>query len=80
MALSMDRNGEAKAIMQKLDDRSPRAQYVRAMIAARAGRAAEAKALVKEASADPQLARRALTEPDFRALAGNAVGSTTDNE
>ena len=80
MALSMDRNGEAEAIMQKLDDRSPRAQYVRAMIAARAGRAAEAKALVKEASADPQLARRALTEPDFRALAGNAVGSTTDNE
>ena len=68
MALSTNRNGEADAIMQKCTDSSPRADYVRALIAARLGRAAEARTYIKAASADEGLRRRAATEPDFKAL------------
>lgn len=49
-ALSMNRNEEAYAIMEKLDNNTPRAEYVRAMAAARLGREEEAIQHIKAAT------------------------------
>ena len=65
VALSVDRNDEAAAIMDSLDNRSPLAQYVRCLTAARLGDADTLFRLLPEACADPRLRTRAADEPDF---------------
>ncbi len=80
LALSTNRNEEAYAIMQKNTDQSARAEYVRALAAARLGHADEAKAHIAKASADPALAARAATEPDFKRIMQPAGNATTTNE
>lgn len=68
MALSMNHNEEAYAIMEKLDNNTPRAEYVRALAAARLGRTEEALSHIKAAASDAVLRNRAMTEPDFDAI------------
>ena len=80
LALSMNLNDEAYAIMQKSDDHSPRAEYVRALAAARLGHAAEARACIEKAASDPELRARAATEPDFKRIMQPAGNATTTNE
>lgn len=80
LALSMNLNDEAYAIMQKSDDHSPRAEYVRALAAARLGHAAEARACIEKAASDPELRARAATEPDFKRIIQPAGNATTTNE
>lgn len=65
LALSTNRNAEAYEIMAKLDDTTPRAEYVRAMAAARLGKKEEALKHIKVAVTDPTLLKRAMSEPDF---------------
>lgn len=67
-ALSVNRNAEAKTIMDRLTDTTPKAEYVRAMIAARSGDVAAAGKHLQNASADDSLRRRALTDPEFQRL------------
>ena len=55
-------------------------EYVRALAAARLGHADEAKAHIAKASADPTLAARAATEPDFKRIMQPAGNATTTNE
>ena len=64
-ALSVDRNREADDIMKDLTDNSPKAYYVRALIAARLNRPGEVCAHLKPALADPALKARAHDDPDF---------------
>lgn len=73
MALSMNHNEEAYAIMEKLDNDTPRAEYVRALAAARLGRTEEALPHIKAAAKDAMLRNRAMTEPDF-----DEIRNTTD--
>ena len=68
LALCTGRDSEAYDIMSRCGDRSPRAEYVRAMAAARLGLTDEARAHLDAAKADPALASRAEREPDLRPL------------
>ena len=71
VALSLNRNAEADAIMQAVADSSPRAEYVRALAAARRGDRQAASRHLEAARKDPALARRALSEADFSLLNSN---------
>ena len=64
-ALSVNRNHEADDMMKDLTDDSPTACYVRALIAARLGRANEVGTNLKPACRAPKLKTRAYDEPDF---------------
>ena len=65
VALSVGRNDEAAAIMENCDDRTPRAEYVRALIAARSGDGDGVVEHLGAAVADLRLKQRARTEADF---------------
>lgn len=65
VALSVGRNDEAAAIMENCDDRTPRAEYVRALIAARSGDDDGVVEHLGAAMADLRLKQRARTEADF---------------
>ena len=65
VALSVGRNDAAARIMVRCDDRTPRAEYVRAIIAARSGDSDALFQHLGSAVADVFLRRRAVTEADF---------------
>ncbi len=65
VALSVGRNDAAARIMVRCDDRTPRAEYVRAIIAARSGDSDALFQHLGSAVADASLRRRAVTEADF---------------
>lgn len=65
-ALSVNRNEEADGIMRGLPEvKTPVAEYVRALIAARLDRPDELMRHLKPACTDPKLRKRAKDEPDF---------------
>lgn len=66
VALSTGRNGEAAEIMAECKDTGPRAEYVRALIEARAGNGGIMIEHLKQAVTDWRLKLRARNEPDFR--------------
>lgn len=68
-ALAADRIALADDIMARSADFTPRAAYVRALIAARQGSAPRLLAHLARAVRDPHLARSARVEPDFAAYA-----------
>lgn len=65
VALSVGRTQEAVAMMAACEDHSPRAEYVRALIAARTGDGNGVITHLEAAVADRQLWQRARTEADF---------------
>lgn len=71
-ALAVGRTAQAAGIMARSADTTARGEYVRALIAARQGDVPSLRAHLSRAVREPQLARRARTEPDFAAYAGLA--------
>lgn len=71
IALSVNRNEEADDMMNRCEDASPLAEYVRALIAARLNRTDDAVKHLQRACADASLKERARTEVDFRNLVWN---------
>ena len=71
IALSVNRNEEADGMMNRCEDASPLAEYVRALIAARLNRTDDAVKHLQRACADASLKERARTEVDFRNLVWN---------
>lgn len=65
LALCLNMNSEAKDIMDKLDDVTPKAEYIRALIAARMGNEKEFCIHRKNYETDIYLRERAEKEPDF---------------
>lgn len=70
VALAANRNEEAARIMERAEDDSPLAAYVRALAAARLGDADSCKKHLQQACEDEALARRAADEPDFIRFCG----------
>lgn len=68
-ALTVGRTAEAAEIMDRSGDSTSRGEYVRALIDARLGNVPSLRAHLIRAVQDPQLAQRALIEPDFAAYA-----------
>lgn len=73
VALAINRNEEASQIMEKVQDNSPLAEYVRALAAARMGDAYSCKKHLRLACQDETLARRAVDEPDFFRFRGEST-------
>lgn len=71
IALSVNRNEEADDMMNRCEDASPLAEYVRALIAARLNRTDDAVKHLQRACADASLKERARTEVEFRNLVWN---------
>ena len=65
IALSVDRNAEAQSIMKEIEDSSPLAEYVRALIAARIDDEACFRRHIGNACKDDKLRKRAAGEADF---------------
>lgn len=65
VALSLDRNAEARDTMNEIQDQSPLAEYVRALIAARMDDEAAFQKHLENACEDKQLRERAAREADF---------------
>lgn len=65
VALSVERNAEAKAVMEQVDDTGPLAGYVRSLVAARLHDDKTFYRCLAEACRDEHLRRRAMDEPDF---------------
>lgn len=71
VALCLGRNDEAAAMMERIGDTSPLAEYIRAVVAARAGDERAFWLHIEKACLDETLSRRACDEPDFgKYLAG----------
>lgn len=64
-ALSLNRNAEAQSIMAAIQDQSPLAEYVRAIIAARLNNEKMYRQHISSACKDKNLCARATSEPDF---------------
>ena len=64
-ALATNRNTEAASIMAINDDTSPRAEYVRALIAARQGNVPALLKHLSHAVSEECFLNRALSEADF---------------
>ncbi len=64
-ALSVNRNEEADTMLRKLDDQSPVAEYVRALVAARLANDAEFFLHLPSACREERLRKRAKGEGDF---------------
>ena len=73
-ALSVRKDQEAQDMLDKLDDRSPRAEYARAIACARLGDTAAAREHLENACTEPALAARAATDPEFATLDGATTG------
>lgn len=71
IALSVNRNEEADDMMNRCEDASPLAEYVRALIAVRLNRSDDAVKHLQRACADASLKERARTEVEFRNLVWN---------
>lgn len=65
VALSLDYNKEAKSVMDKLADKTPLAEYVRALVAARLKEDAAFWTHLQNACQNSELRLRATGEPDF---------------
>lgn len=65
VALSLDYNKEAKSVMDKLADKTPLAEYVRALVAARLNEDAAFWIHLQNACQNNGLRLRATGEPDF---------------
>lgn len=65
VALSLDYNKEAKSVMDKLADKTPLAEYVRALVAARWKEDAAFWIHLQNACQNSELRLRATGEPDF---------------
>lgn len=65
VALSVSRHAEARDIMNEIEDQSPLAEYVRALIAARMNDEGAFRKHLKNACKDEQLRERAAREADF---------------
>lgn len=65
VALSVARNAEAKEIMDEVEDATPLADYVRALVAARLHDDAAFYRCIDTACRDAALRNRAVDEPDF---------------
>lgn len=65
VALSLDYNKEAKSMMDKLADKTPLAEYVRALVAARLKEDAAFWTHLQNACQNSELRLRATGEPDF---------------
>lgn len=65
VALSVARNAEARDIMNEIEDQSPLAEYVRALIAARMNDEAAFRRHLGNACKDERLRARAVREADF---------------
>lgn len=65
VALSLDYNKEAKSVMDKLADKTPLAEYVRALVAARLKEDAAFWTHLQNACQNSELCLRATGEPDF---------------
>lgn len=66
LALALGKDSEAKAVMDRLSDETPWAEYVRALLAARAGNEAAFRDYLEKACVDRILRERAENEPDFK--------------
>lgn len=71
IALSVNRNEEADDMMNRCEDASPLAEYVRALIAVRLNRSDDVVKHLQRACADASLKERARTEVEFRNLVWN---------
>jgi len=71
-ALAINRTEEASEIMSHVNDNTPLAEYVRAMIAARTSNDAAFAEHLANACKDDGLRRRALSEPEFIRYKDNA--------
>lgn len=69
-ALSVAKNEEAQSIMDELKEFSPRAEYVRAILAARANNETAFRKHLENACKDEQLRKRASKEADFEKFYG----------
>lgn len=69
-ALSVARNEEAQSIMDELKDFSPRAEYVRAILAARANNETAFRKHLENACKDERLRKRSSGEADFEKFLG----------
>ena len=65
VALSVARNDEARSIMAQTDDRTPLAEYVRALVAARLNDEASFRRHLENACSDERLRQRSMHEADF---------------
>lgn len=65
IALSVSRNGEAESIMNELEDKTPLAEYVRALISARFNNEKDFRTHLHNACQDESLSKRSRIEPDF---------------
>lgn len=65
-ALGVNKNEEAKRMIEAVDDDSPTTEYARAIVAARLREHAAFYKHISAACKDGALRRRAATEPDFR--------------
>ncbi len=70
VALSVNRNDEAKGMLDKLTDNSPVTEYVRALTAARFDDKTVFYDHLAPACADERMRRRAVSEPDFSRYRG----------
>ena len=73
VALALHRHAEAAEIMGKINDESPLAEYVRALVAARLGDAETCRKHLRKACQDETLAKRAADEPDFYPFRGEGT-------
>lgn len=71
VALSVNRNDEAARIMQRVEEESPLAEYVRALVAARLQQPEEFFAHIANACTDSMLKTRAASEADFQPYAAD---------
>lgn len=73
VALSLARNVEARDIMNEIEDQSPLAEYVRALVSARMDDEAAFRRHLENACKDEQLRERATREVDFEKFRLNPV-------
>lgn len=73
VALALHRHAEAAEIMEKINDESPLAEYIRALVAARMEDAEACRKHLCKACQDETLAKRAADEPDFYLFRGEGT-------
>lgn len=76
IALSVGQNQEAQSIMDELHDFSPLAEYVRALLAARANNETAVRKHLENACKDERLRKRASEEADFELLHAKPATNT----
>lgn len=77
VALSLNRNREAKDLLQRLDNHEPKAEYIRALTAARLLEDQAFYRHLPQACQDEKLRQRARHEADFSRYHGEALFEST---